>query len=498
MSEPTLYIGGRWVAPRLRQRFCSVDPALEKRIMELGAAGAEDVDLAVQAARTAFNCGWAQMPGSERAGYLDALADNLELRQETLAELEVRDNGKPLREAVSDVADAIECFRRYAGLARELDERQDQPLRLIDSRFSCRIRHEPSGVVGLIIHWSFPLLMAARTIAPVLAAGATCVVVPSELTPLTALELGLAASRVGLPPGVLNILSGFEGQTDRALVRHPGVDRLSFGRLPLGVQTPSTALAGGRGLGLGSSGKAACILFDDVDVDAAVEWIVLGAFLNQGQAAGSIARLVVQESIAPRLLERLVESVRGMRLGPGILAGVHMGPLVSARQHRKFMTVIQHSQRAAKLLIGGRRPAHLPVGHFVEPTIFDEPDIRHEIWREGISGPVFCVKRFKTEAEALALINHGSHDLATAVFSVDLERATRIANGLRAGVVWVNCSNPAFIQEPWGLESYLESKQIIRHDNAERLGWYSRWGSAGSSDGFVDNNNKEATQWTGL
>lgn len=473
MSEPTLYIGGRWVAPRLRQRFCSVDPALEKRIMELGAAGAEDVDLAVKAARTAFNCGWAQMPGSERAGYLDALADNLELRQETLAELEVRDNGKPLREAVADVADAIECFHRYAGLARELDERQDQPQHLIDSRFSCRIRHKPSGVVGLNIHWSFPLLMAARTIAPVLAAGATCVVVPSELTPLTALELGLAASRVGLPPGVLNILSGFEGQIGRALVRHPGVDRLSFGRLPFGVKLPLTALVGERGLSPESGGKAACILCGDVDVEATVEWIVQGAFRNQGQASGSISRLVVEASIAPRLLERLVESVRGMRLGPGIVAGVQMGPLVSAGQHRKFMAVVQHSQRATKLLIGGRRPAHLTVGHFVEPTIFDEPDVRHEIWREDVLGPVICVKRFTTEAEALALLNDG-HDRATSVFSADPERATRIANGLRAGTVWVNCSPPAFIPEPSGLESYLERKQIIHYDSAERWGLYPR------------------------
>ncbi|NWL80428.1 aldehyde dehydrogenase [Pseudomonas taiwanensis] len=474
MSEPTLYIDGRWVAPRQGQRFSTVDPALEKRIMELGAAGAEDVDLAVKAARTAFNGGWAQMPGSERAGYLNALADNLELRKETLAGLEVRDNGKPLLEAEADVADAIECFRHYARLACELDERQEQLLHLRDKGFSCRIRHEPLGVVGLIIHWSFPLLMAARAIAPVLAAGATCVVVPSELTPLSALELGLAASRVGLPPGVLNILSGFEGQVDRALVRHPGVDRLSFGRLPFGVKMPLTALVGERRLSPESGGKAGCILFDDIDVDAAVEGIVHGAFLNQGQASGSISRLVVQASIAPRLLERLVESVRGMRVGHGMEAGVHMGPLVSARQHRKFITVVQHGQRATKLLIGGRRPAHLPVGHFVEATIFDEPDVRHEIWREDVLGPVICVKRFKTEAEALALLNHDGDDRATAVFSADLERATRIANGLRAGTTWVNCSPSAFTPEPSGLESYLERKQIIHYDSAERWGWYPR------------------------
>ncbi|WP_280288963.1 aldehyde dehydrogenase family protein [Pseudomonas sp. BN417] len=486
----TLFIDGRWVAPKHGNQFSSIDPATEQGIADLAAADEEDVDLAVNAARKAFDQGWGQTSGSERAGFLEALADELEAHRKALAALEVRDNGKPLPEAEWDVADAIGCFRYYAELARELDERQDQPLDVGDARFSCHIRHEPVGVAGQIIPWNYPLLMAAWKVAPALAAGATCVLKPSELTPLSALELGVAAERVGLPRGVLNIVPGFGGEAGQALALHPGVDKLAFtGSVPTGTRIMAAAAVDIKNISLELGGKSAFIVFDDADIEAAVEWIMFGIFWNQGQVCSATSRLLVQEGIAPRLLERLVDAARDIRIGPGMEEGVQLGPLVSAGQYQKVMGVIAQGKQTAKLLTGGVRPAHLPIGYFMEPTIFDEPDIRSTIWREEIFGPVLCMKRFKTEAEALALANDSRYGLAAAVMSTDLERAARVANGLRAGIVWVNCSQPTFTQAPWGgmkqsgigrelghwgLENYLEVKQVTQYCSDEPWGWYQK------------------------
>jgi betaine-aldehyde dehydrogenase len=406
-----------------------------------------------------------------------------------LAVLEVRDNGKPLPEAQCDVADAIGCFRYYAGLARELDERQDEPLEVGDARFSCHIRHEPVGVAGQIIPWNYPLLMAAWKLAPALAAGATCVLKPSELTSLSALELGMSADRIGLPAGVLNIVPGFGYEAGHALARHPGVDKLAFtGSVPTGSKIMSAAAADIRNISLELGGKSACIVFDDADLDAAVEWIMLGIFYNQGQVCSATSRLLVEERLAPRLLDRLVEAARAIRIGPGLEAGVQLGPLVSAAHHQRVSSLIELGKHGAALLTGGQRPAHLPVGYFIEPTIFDEPDTGSLLWREEIFGPVLCVKRFRTEAEALELANHSLYGLAAAVMSADLERATRVANALRAGIVWINCSQPTFVEAPWGglkqsgigrelgrwgLDNYLEVKQVTRYHSSEPWGWYT-------------------------
>ncbi|MFG0381381.1 aldehyde dehydrogenase family protein [Pseudomonas sp. zbq_18] len=483
-----LYINGQWVSPDLGGYFEVVDPATGESIQRVPAATEEDVDHAVHAARQAFNRGWGQSSGAQRAVWLDALADELESGQGDLAVLEVRDNGKPLPEAQWDIADAIGCFRYYAELARELDKRQDEPLELPDERFSCRIRHEPVGVAGQIIPWNYPLLMAAWKVAPALAAGATCVLKPSELTPLSALELGGAAERIGLPAGVLNVVTGLGSEAGGPLSQHPGVDKLAFtGSVPTGAKIMSAAAADIKNISLELGGKSAFIVFDDADVDAAVEWIMFGIFWNQGQVCSATSRLLVQEGIAPRLLERLVEETRRIRIGSGLEPGVLLGPLVSAGQYQKVMGMIEQGCQEARLLTGGKRPAHLEQGFFVEPTIFAEPAEQARIWTEEVFGPVLCVKRFKSEAEALRLANDSRFGLAAAVMSADLERAARVANGLRAGIVWVNCSQPTFTQAPWGgmkhsgigrelgrwgLENYLEVKQVTEYRSSDPWAWY--------------------------
>lgn len=484
-----LYINGEWVSPDLGGYFDVLDPASEQVIQRVPAGTEEDIDHAVRAARRAFEHGWGQTSGAERAGWLEALADELEGGQDALALLEVRDNGKPLPEAQWDIADAIGCFRYYAELARELDRRQDEPLALPDERFRCRVRREPVGVAGQIIPWNYPLLMASWKVAPALAAGATVVLKPSELTPLTALELAAAADKIGLPAGVLNLVTGLGAEAGGPLSQHPMVDKLAFtGSVPTGAKIMSAAAVDIKNISLELGGKSAFIVFDDADVEAAVEWILFGIFWNQGQVCSATSRLLVQEGIAARLLERLIEATRNIRIGHGLEQGVQLGPLVSQGQHDKVLGFVEQGKASgARLLTGGKRPAHLHSGYFIEPTIFDEPAENSIIWREEVFGPLLCIKRFKREEDAVRMANASRFGLAGAVMSSDLERAARVANSLRAGIIWVNCSQPTFPQAPWGgmkhsgigrelgrwgLENYLEVKQVTEYIGTEPWGWY--------------------------
>lgn len=484
-----LYINGQWVNPDLGGFFETVDPATETVIQRVPAGTEEDIDHAVRAARRAFDNGWGQITGAERAKWLDALATELESSQDELAQLEVRDNGKPLPEAQWDIGDAIGCFRYYAELARELDGQQNEPLALPDERFRCHIRREPIGVAGQIIPWNYPLLMASWKVAPALAAGATVVLKPSELTSLTALELAAAADRIGLPAGVLNIVTGLGAEAGSPLSQHPQVDKLAFtGSVPTGAKIMSAAAADIKNISLELGGKSAFIVFDDADIEAAVEWILFGIFWNQGQVCSATSRLLVQQGIADKLLERLVEAARAITIGNGMEPGVLLGPLVSQGQLEKVIGFVEQAKLSgAKLLTGGKRPAHLERGYFIEPTIFDEPAENSIIWREEVFGPLLCVKRFANEADAIRMANASRFGLAGAVMSADPQRATRVANGLRAGIVWVNCSQPTFNQAPWGgmkqsgigrelgrwgLDNYLEVKQVTEYIGTEPWGWY--------------------------
>lgn len=484
-----LYINGEWVNPDLGGYFETLDPATEEAIQRVPAGTEEDIDHAVRAARRAFDNGWGKTSGAERADWLEALATELEGRQDALALLEVRDNGKPLPEAQWDIGDAIGCFRYYAELARELDAQQNEALALPDERFRCHIRREPIGVAGQIIPWNYPLLMASWKVAPALAAGATVVLKPSELTPLTALELAAAADSIGLPAGVLNIVTGLGAEAGSPLSQHPQVDKLAFtGSVPTGAKIMSAAAADIKNISLELGGKSAFIVFDDADIEAAVEWILFGIFWNQGQVCSATSRLLVQQGIAGKLLDRLVEAARAITIGSGLEQGVLLGPLVSKGQLEKVLGFVDQAKASgAKLLTGGKRPAHLERGYFIEPTIFDEPAENSIIWREEVFGPLLCVKRFNSEEDAIRMANASRFGLAGAVMSADPQRATRVANGLRAGIVWVNCSQPTFNQAPWGgmkqsgigrelgrwgLDNYLEVKQVTEYIGTEPWGWY--------------------------
>jgi betaine-aldehyde dehydrogenase len=488
--KDALFIGGEWVMAQERQQLEVVDPATEEVFHHVASADAADVQLAVLAAGRAWQEGWPQMPGRERAGYLRAIGQRIHERAEELARLETRDNGKPLPEAKWDIDDTAGCFTYYAELAEQLDEAGPENIPLPDARFSSTVVREALGVCGQIIPWNYPMLMAAWKVAPALAAGCTMVLKPSEYTPITALELAGIAAEVGLPAGVLNVVTGTGKRAGEPLAHHPRVEKLAFtGSVPTGSAVMRAAAQDIKNVSLELGGKSPVIVFEDADLDLAVEWILFGIFWNQGQVCSATSRLLVHESIADRLLAQLVQATQRICIGNGLDPGVKLGPLVSRAQFERVTGFIERGRRAGHdLLCGGSRPQDLQRGYFVTPAIFADVPADSELWREEVFGPVLCTRRFTSEAQAVAAANDSSFGLAAAVLSRDEVRTERVARALRAGIVWINCSQPTFTQAPWGgmkksgigrelgrwgLESYLAIKQITRYTSAEPWGWYS-------------------------
>jgi betaine-aldehyde dehydrogenase len=489
-SYDKLFINGRWVAPVQNGTFETLDPSTEKVIAKVAAATSEDVDAAVKAAREAFDNGpWPRMSGTERGAILRRIGKGIRHRLQQLAELEVRDNGKPLPEALWDLGDAAGCFEFYAGLAEKLDADAEKPVALSDDRFSSVARKEPVGVAGAIIPWNFPMLMAAWKVAPALAAGCTMVLKPSELTPLTALELGDIATAADLPPGVLNIVTGLGKDAGAPLSEHPGIDKLAFtGSVPTGSRIMQAAAHDIKNISLELGGKSPFIVFDDSDIDAAVEWIMFGIFWNQGEVCSATSRVLVQRGIYDRLLQRLEEETRKVTIGNGLEDGVLLGPIVSLGQHEKVLEAVRRGKdEGARLVTGGGRPAHLDKGYFMEPVVFADVPAESWVWNEEIFGPVVCIRPFEDEAEAVRSANDSRFGLAAAVMSRDDARCERVARALRAGIVWINCSQPTFTEAPWGgykqsgigrelgewgLNNYLETKQITRFNSDKPWGWY--------------------------
>jgi betaine-aldehyde dehydrogenase len=331
--------------------------------------------------------------------------------------------------------------------------------------------------------------MAAWKVAPALAAGCTMVLKPSELTPLTALELGAIAAEAGLPKGVLNIVTGFGVEAGQPLSEHPGVDKLAFtGSIPTGAKIMATAARDIKTVSLELGGKSPLVVFADTPIEEAVEWIMFGIFWNQGEVCSATSRVLIEAPIYEAVLARLAEEARRIRIGPGLEDGILLGPLVSEGQHTKVLDAIRRGvDEGARLVAGGGVPEGLEAGCYVEPTILADPPLESWVWREEIFGPVVCTRPFETEEEAIRLANDSRYGLAAAVMSADLERAERVARAFRTGIDWINCSQPTFTEAPWGgmkqsgigrelgewgLNNYLEVKQITSWDRAKPWGWY--------------------------
>ncbi len=487
--QTQLFIDGRFVPAASGRRFESIDPASEETLGEASAGGPQDVARAVDASLRAFEGGWRSTTGRERAGFLRGIAASITADREELARLEVMDNGKPLPEALWDIDDAAGCFDYYADLADGLDGREEEDVPLPDARFDCRVRREPVGPCGQIIPWNYPLLMAAWKVAPALAAGCTMVLKPSEFTPFTAIRLAEIARNVGLPNGVLNVVTGFGAEAGAPIASAAGLRKVAFtGSVPTGRRIMQAAAESIKAVSLELGGKSPLLVFDDADVEHAVAWIMFGIFWNQGQVCSATSRLLVQRGIAPRLFDRLAEAARGIRIGNGLDAGVKLGPLVSRGQYEKVLGLVGRGRTDATLLTGGARPRGLEKGYFIEPTVFVDVPEASELWKEEIFGPVLAARTFDDEAEALRLANDTRFGLAAAVLSADEERADRVARGLDAGIVWINCSQPTFTQAPWGgrkqsgigrelgqwgLDNYLDVKQMTRYRSSQVWDWYA-------------------------
>jgi betaine-aldehyde dehydrogenase len=487
-----LYINGAFVEPQCGGFLDVFDPATEECFAKAAAATEADVEAAVAAARRAFDHGpWPRMPAAQRAAVLRKVAAAIRNDLEQLAWLEMRDNGKPLKEARWDICDAAFCFDYYADMAEQVEAEGEAAQDVGDERFHCRIRKEPVGVVGAITPWNFPLLMAAWKVAPALAAGCSVVLKPSELCPMTCGELAHYLHDAGLPQGVFNLVTGLGQAAGAPLSAHPGVDKLAFtGSQATGTRVMQAAARDIRTVSLELGGKSPFIVFADCDLDKAVEWIQFGVFWNQGQICSATSRLLVERPIYEALLERLKVAAQRIVIGPGSSDEVQMGPIVSAGQQRRVMEGIERGKACgARLVTGGGSPEHLSRGYFVQPTVFADVPLDSWIWREEVFGPVLCVRPFDTEEEAITAANDSRFGLAGAVMSDDLERCDRVAAALRAGVVWINCSQPTFTQLPWGgykasgigrelgrhgYEAFLEVKQITRFDFGSDWNWYSK------------------------
>lgn len=449
ISNQQMLIDGRWVSSASGKTFETTDPSTGKVICHVAEGDKTDIDLAVAAARRAFDSGpWRRMSASERGRIMYKLADLIESHKEELAALESLDNGKPYLDALNaDLPLTIKAFRYYAGWA---DKIQGKTIP-IDGDYFCYTRHEPVGVVGQIIPWNFPLLMLAWKWGPALATGCTMVLKPAEQTPLSALRVAQLALEAGIPNGVINVVPGFGPTAGAALTGHMDVDKVAFtgehttGRLIMEAAARSNL----KRVSLELGGKSPNIIFADADLDAAVEGAHFGLFFNQGQCCCAGSRLFVEEKVHDEVVARLVDRSRKARMGDPFDPATTQGPQVSREQQERILRYIAVGQKeGANMLVGGKAPTG--DGYFVEPTVFDNVTDTMTIAREEIFGPVMNILTFKDIEEVTRRGNDTQFGLAAAVWTRDIRKAHHIAHNLRAGTVWVNCYDVFDAAAPFG------------------------------------------------
>jgi aldehyde dehydrogenase (NAD+) len=475
VPDQKLFIGGRWVDSVSGKTFETINPATGEVLCRVAEGDKADIDLAVKAARKAFESGpWSKMNPSDRGRLINKLADAIEANAQELATLESLDNGKPYSDSLNiDVPLTVKCYRYFAGWADKVVGRTIP----IDGNFFCYTRHEPVGVVGQIIPWNFPLLMQAWKWGPALACGNTVVLKPAEQTPITALSIARLAKDVGFPDGVINVVPGYGPTAGAALASHMDVDKIGFtGETTTGKLVMTAAAQSNlKRVSLELGGKSPNIVFADADLDAAVEGAYFGLFFNQGQCCVAGSRLFVEESVYEDFVERMMLKAKSRKVGDAFEKGVEQGPQVSQEQYDRVMSYITAGNKeGAKMILGGNRVGDK--GYFIEPTIFVDVKDDMKIAKEEIFGPVMNIMKFKNIDEVIERGNRTFYGLAAAVWTKDIQKALRMSNALKAGTVWVNCYDVFDAAAPFGgfkmsgigremgeyaLQQYTEVKTVI-------------------------------------
>ncbi|XP_074579450.1 aldehyde dehydrogenase family 2 member C4-like [Curcuma longa] len=470
-----LFINGSFVDAVSGKTFETIDPRTGDVIAGIASGDKEDVDLAVAAARAAFDDGdWPRLPGYQRGRIMMKFADLIEQHAEELAALECIDSGKPLLlNKLVDLPDAISKFRYYAGAA---DKIHGETLKLAGELQGYTLK-EPIGVVGHIIPWNYPIIMFALKVAPALAAGCTMIVKPAEQTPLTALYCAHLAKQAGIPDGVLNVVTGFGNTVGAAITSHMDVDKVSFtGSTETGrVVMEAAARSNLKSVSLELGGKSPLLIFDDADIDMAVELARRAVFFNQGQVCVAGSRVFVQEGIYDEFVKKIALSLKEWVVGDPFDPRVNQGPQVDKRQFDKILSYIDHGKREGATLLTGGKPCG-EKGYYIEPTIFTDVKDDMLIAKDEIFGPVMSLMKFSTVEEAIQRANCTKYGLAAGIVTKDLNIANRVSRSIRAGIIWLNCYFAFDSDCPFGgykmsgfgrdsglhaLEKYLKVKSVV-------------------------------------
>jgi acyl-CoA reductase-like NAD-dependent aldehyde dehydrogenase len=451
MPTGQLFIGGAWRPSSSGETYQTINPATEEPSATVAKGDERDIDLAVAAARRAFDGGpWPRMTAAERGRIVWKLGDLIGQNLDEMARLETLCTGKTMFDSGKvEIPFAAEVFRYYAGWATKI---HGETLLLRENAFTLTLR-QPVGVVGAIVPWNFPFLLASWKIAPALAAGNTVVLKPASLTPLTALKFAELCAEAGLPEGVFNVVTGPGGRAGMALVRDGRVDKIAFtGSTAVGKEIMREGAGTLKRLSLELGGKSPNIVFADADMEAAVKGALTGIFYNKGEVCAAGSRLFVEDKIHDALMAQLTERVKGLKVGDPMDKSTRMGPVVSRQQMETVLGYIETGKREGARLVagGGRANVGGGKGYFVEPTVFDGVTNTMKIAREEIFGPVLSVIPFKSIEDGLAQGNDTSYGLAAAVWTRDVAKALKAARAIRAGTVWVNAYNLFDAALPFG------------------------------------------------
>jgi betaine-aldehyde dehydrogenase len=443
-----LYINGKWVEGK-GDVWEVVCPVSEEIIQRLRLGSESDMDDAIEAASVAFPL-WARTTHTERSGYLRRIAEGIEENSSILIEHQMQNSGKPFVEAEIDVAAAVETFRYYADLISKTADSRSVDIGV--GGFSGAVFSEPVGVAGLIVPWNFPMVTTSWKLGPALAAGCTVVVKPSEFTPLAEMALAAIIDKAGLPAGVVNFVPGRGQLVGRKLVEDPRVRKVSFtGSVGVGKEIMRQCANSVKNVSLELGGKSPILVFEDADLEEALELVVSGIFYNAGQMCSATSRLLVHESISRQFIEKLVERCTEITVGSPS-EGAQMGPLVSKAHFDRVKEMVERGSKVsgAAIVAGGKSSIRKSKGFFYEPTLIEITDTSHELWQEEIFGPVLAYMTFSSEEEAISLANDSAYGLAATVSTSCSDRASRVARLLEVGFVTVNAPQIVSPLLSWG------------------------------------------------